>query len=215
MLRTRNNFGAFESYNFANKKIGFLYVISLYKKTKNDIFWLCKCECGNEIIVKSKYLYRRHKITKSCGCRKKIEWKLTTTHKMSKTKIYRTWSAMHRRCKNKKSKDYNRYGGVGVCVCDEWNSFEKFYLDMGDVPLGKTLDRINSTGNYSKENCRWADYFIQNNNRKNTRKFILNGEEKTARELADIFNIPQRIAYWRLVNNWSYERIKERVNIKC
>ena len=84
---------------------------------------------------------------------------------------YRTWNLMKRRCFNKNTKEYKNYGGKGVVVCDRWaNSFSNFLEDMGKRPDGCSLDRINCSGDYSPENCRWATDRQQQRNRSNNRK---------------------------------------------
>lgn len=69
-----------------------------------------------------------------------------------------------RRCINSADKDYKRYGAVGVVVCQDWHDYLRFAADMGE-PIGtQTLDRIDTYGNYTKENCRWASLATQARN---------------------------------------------------
>jgi hypothetical protein len=92
-------------------------------------------------------------------------------HGMEGTSVYHTWCAMKRRCYNKNCADYNRYGGRGISVSEDWrNSFSSFYRDMGDRPyVGAQLDRINNNGNYEKSNCRWATPGENNHNRRDNK----------------------------------------------
>lgn len=87
---------------------------------------------------------------------------------------YRAWCEMKRRCDNPNRPRYKDYGGRGIKYCTEWESFDKFLLDMGECPDGMTLDRIDVDGDYCKENCRWTDYATQNRNKRNNVKY--NGE---------------------------------------
>ncbi len=77
---------------------------------------------------------------------------------------------MKKRCTDENAKDFPCYGGRGIRVCDRWmESFQNFLADMGDKPVGATLDRINNDGDYSPENCRWASVERQSQNRRSTR----------------------------------------------
>lgn len=85
---------------------------------------------------------------------------------MRRSKIYGVWNAMKQRCHNPNQAHYPRYGGMGIKVCDAWrNSFEVFYLDMGDPPKDGqrwTLDRMDVFKGYEPGNVRWATYKQQN-----------------------------------------------------
>lgn len=83
-----------------------------------------------------------------------------------RTKTYNSWRAMKSRCNNKNDKDYPDYGGRGITICKEWSLFINFLLDMGERPIGKTLDRIDVNSLYSKDNCRWLSVAEQNKNKR-------------------------------------------------
>lgn len=76
---------------------------------------------------------------------------------MSYSRIYACWKNMRMRCTYEKYRDFHRYGGRGIKVCDRWSvKFLNFYEDMGDIPKGHTLDRIDNDKNYTPDNCRWS-----------------------------------------------------------
>lgn len=69
------------------------------------------------------------------------------------------------RCYNPANKDYPYYGAKGITVCSEWQLYTKFKEDMGKPSKGMTLGRINNTGNYCRENCRWETRAQQASNK--------------------------------------------------
>jgi hypothetical protein len=97
-------------------------------------------------------------------------------------KLYWIWADMKSRCKNPKHKAYKNYGGRGIMVCESWESFSNFAKDMMPRLDGYMLDRIDNSGNYSPENCKWATRKEQNSNRRNCIYVSHNGEQVTLKE---------------------------------
>ena len=84
-----------------------------------------------------------------------------------RTREYTCWLNMKQRCYNPNHPEYFRYGAKGIKVCERWlECFENFFKDMGKIPDGESLDRIDCFGNYEPNNCRLANKTIQSYNRK-------------------------------------------------
>lgn len=125
--------------------------------------YVCQCSCGKKKNVSSNSLKSGN--TKSCGSHPR---KHGHTKKHSKSRTYNSWASMISRCYNVNETNFKYWGGRGITVAPEWFDFRNFLRDMGERPEGFTLDRIDVDKNYSKENCRWADWKTQaNNKRKN------------------------------------------------
>ena len=102
------------------------------------------------------------------------------THRMTGTPTYNSWAMMHRRCRDTPSNpDFADYGGRGITVCDRWSVFENFLADMGERPVGTTLDREDTDGNYEPGNCRWATAEVQQRDRRNNLWITHEGETRT------------------------------------
>ena len=167
--------------------------------------FLCRCDCGNEIICRLPNL--KSGTTKSCGCyRKFVSSNRRDCHHLQNTRIYRIWCGMKRRCYNKHNEHFDRYGGRGIIVCDEWKTdFMNFYdwaMSNGyDDKL--SIDRINNEGNYEPSNCRWANQKQQIVNSTATIKCSLGGNIVSLSDIADILGVSfkriRRIVY--MLNN--------------
>lgn len=108
-----------------------------------------------------------------------------------------SWRCMLARCYNTRDPDYARYGGSGITVCERWRqSFAAFVEDMGLRPYGQTIDRIDSKGNYQKDNCRWATAKVQNRHSRNEIEF--RGRVQSLQEWADELGINQTTLTMRL-----------------
>lgn len=88
------------------------------------------------------------------------------THGMSHTRVYTIWNSMIQRAENYSSSNSSFYEERGIGVCLEWLSFDRFYLDMGDVPDGLTLERVDNNKGYCKDNCKWDTMSRQASNRR-------------------------------------------------
>ena len=179
---------------------GRLTVIERAPNIGKQTAWRCRCSCGNECIVQAGNLKNGQK---TCGCgsvEKFIE--RNTKHGMEGTKIYGKWSGMLDRCENPNCKDYPRYGGRGIKVCERWHIFENFYADVSVLPhfneAGYSLDRIDVNGNYCPENVRWATAKEQNRNRRNNTIVEYNGVQMCLKEAAE----KSGISYQTLVSRY-------------
>ena len=124
--------------------------------------------------------------------------------------VYRAWQGMRQRCSNRNDKNFSRYGGRGIAVCDGWLKFENFLADMGESPgLGYSLDRMDNNGDYNPDNCRWATVKEQALNRRTGRKFTINGATKAISEWCDERGVNRNTAWSRLARGWSPERAFE------
>jgi hypothetical protein len=119
---------------------------------------------------------------------------------------YNVWSKVKARCSQPNRKDWYRYGGRGIKVCERWSSFKNFFADMGPRPSPKhSIDRINNNGNYEPSNCRWATLREQCNNRRSNRILKIAGEKITLKNASRKYNICHDVLQKRLNAGWSTE----------
>lgn len=189
--------------NLTGRKFGKLTVLYKIHNTNNHVFWLCVCDCGNLTEVRTDAL--RKGDTKSCGC-------LTCKHGKCTTKLYKVWLSMKQRCTNPKNKAYKNYGGRGIAVCSEWlHDFTNFYnwaMNNG-YKEGLSIDRVDNNGNYSPNNCRWANRKTQQRNRRDCIYYIINGEKHCLKEWCNILNLKYSTVKARLHYGWDIERALE------
>jgi len=174
--------------NITGERYGRLVAVERVGSKRRQAVWRFSCDCGGERIGVIGEV--RSGRCQSCGC---IAREVSTKrlfkhgHKVGKTPTatYNRWVGMVQRCTDPNLAAYKHYGGRGIYVCDRWkNDFAAFYADMGDAPVGMSLDRIDVNGPYSPENCRWATPAQQSNNRRNTILVQYCGEQRTLSDVA-------------------------------
>jgi hypothetical protein len=122
---------------------------------------------------------------------------------------YTVWADMRRRCLNTTRKDYARYGGRGITICDRWiNSFANFLADMGPRPSPQhSIERRDNDAGYSPENCFWATPIEQGRNKRDTAWLTLNGVRRSLAEWAEVTGIDSNTIFMRIHNcGWSVEK---------
>lgn len=196
--------------DLTSRRFGRLTVLAFCYRKGTNYYWKCVCDCGKERICCAGNL--RKKVTTSCGCfRNEQIVKSCGTHghaSNGKTSTYKIWKGIKARTRNPNSQCYTYYGARGIDVCNEWfNSFEAFLRDMGERPEGLTIERVDNNKGYCKENCRWASYAEQGQNKRDTVRLTYKGETKTISEWADTLQVSRRVLEGRYSNGWTVQRI--------
>jgi hypothetical protein len=181
-----------------------------YPSGAQQLFWMCRCDCGTEQWVGDYKLRTGH--SRSCGCLQAgVTTKRSLKHGHSKrgerTSIYGIWRNMVSRCTNPNMPEYARYGARGITLCERWMTFENFLEDMGEPPEGLTLDRLDNNGNYHKENCCWRTPVEQARNRRNTINVTFNGETRPLIEWCERLGLSYRTIRARHAAGWSTEEL--------
>lgn len=180
---------------------GFSHREKKYKK-----FWNCLCDCGQTKVIYQSYLISKQ--AQSCGCfQRESRFVHNLKHGMRWTRFYGIWKGINGRCYVPSNHAYLLYGAKGVT--SEWkDSFLDFKEDMYESYLQHvkvygeretTIDRIDNSKGYSKENCRWATYTEQSINRSVTRQIKIGQQTKTLNEWAEFSGLPKTT----IQNRWS------------
>lgn len=172
-----------EFVNWANQH-GYKEGLELVRKDKNDGYY-----------------------PKNCVFLEKKE--TNKTHGMRWSRLYNIWTQMNQRCTNETLDHYDRYGGRGISVCDEWRQFEVFedWAINNGYKDGLSIDRIDVNRNYEPRNCKWSTNLEQSRNKRNSVYLTINGESKTIGEWAEISGLPYKTIQRRLFTGCKEEEL--------
>lgn len=193
--------------DITGQRFGRLVAIKQDGFYKGRAYWLFRCDCGNEKVIPSKDV-RNGKVS-SCGClRKELLSKRETTHGLSKTRIYRIWKGIKRRCSKDTVKHWEDYGGRGISMCDEWKedfmSFYKWSMNNGYKEC-LSIDRIDVNGNYEPSNCRWATQKQQSRNKRGTIRVLYRDELMPLMDACEKIGISEDVVLSRMKRGASGE----------
>lgn len=154
-------------------------VSSLRSSPHGNRIWRCQCDCGRTSEVLVSNLLSGH--TTTCGCAYARHGHVSAG---KKSRTYRSWQAMIERCTRGTCPEYKRYGAKGITICERWRVFVNFLSDMGERPVGTSLDRIDNDRGYEPGNCRWATRSAQDRNTKRNHWVVVNGERMVLTDAA-------------------------------
>ena len=166
-------------------------------------YYICKCECGTAREVRMSTL--RRGASQSCGCLRK---EVNSKHGEHSSRLYKIHTDMKRRCTNKNTIGFHRYGGRGITYTPEWESYKAFrnWALANGYEDHLTLDRIDNDRNYEPGNCRWVSREVQANNRSDNVRIRWNGKEMNLKEWAKELDIKYSTLYSRIQDHgWSIE----------
>lgn len=217
-----------KSLDLTSQKFDFLFVIKLheiktfYDKNRNRYinkkYWLCKCDCGKEVIRITSNLTDKNSIH-SCGCQLSYKSRERNKQKYEKYPYYKKlnsrWSKIKERLYNPNNISYHNYGERGIKMCEEWKNdsfaFYKWAIKAGFRPE-LLLDRIDNNGDYCPENCRWVDRKTQNRNTRRNVFITYNNKTMCMSEWAEELGTTLK-NFWYLSNknNKNYQMVIEKL----
>jgi hypothetical protein len=212
MAATKSSVRVGRIKDLTGQRFGRLAVIRLDGRKHGKATWLCRCDCGadrpgvygNSLVKGS---------TTSCGCARRETCsrrmkRINTTHGMTYSPEFNTWSSMLDRCQRPNHKSYPQYGGRGITVCERWaKSFADFYADMGPRPSpNHSIDRIDNDGPYAPGNCRWATRDVQAGNTGCNHHLTFRGRTMILADWARETGLSREVLTYRLSRGWSVEK---------
>lgn len=191
-----------------------LAIKSMYKGN-GKVYCDCLCSCGNEknhVVIHSLVSGN----TKSCGClndelRRKRNFKHGNACRNEKSRLYKIWVDMKRRCDNGKRKGSKNYHDKGIIYCNEWSDFKifkKWALSNG-YNDELTIERKDNSQGYNPDNCCWIKFSEQSKNRTTNHYITYNNETHTLSEWARIRGINRATLNTRLRRGWDIKTALE------
>lgn len=167
--------------------------------------YLTICDCGESKAIIGSHM-ASGKIS-SCGCLKReSDSKKFLKHGKFKDKEYSIWLAMRDRCINPNNKNYINYGARGITVAKEWDDYSVFINDMGKRPMGHSLERLENSKGYSKDNCKWATVKEQVRNTRQNINITYDGKTMCLTDWADELGLPRPTLHYRIHAGWDLDK---------
>lgn len=114
-----------------------------------------------------------------------------------------TWKGMIDRCHTPGSPSYRYYGAKGISVCERWRrSFDAFLSDVGTIPKGLRLERLDNSLGYEPSNIRIATIHEQNNHKSDTRLLTHAGRTQNMTAWAREMGMSPAMLHYRLSHGW-------------
>lgn len=180
------------------------------RTSSGNIKWLCRCDCGVEKTVSGDSL--RSGVSVSCGCYNHDV--ITKDNPKRRRKLYSIYNSIKDRCNNQNSRSYKNYGGRGIKLSNDWDTYDKFeeWCLSNGYNEKLWIDRIDNDGDYSPSNCRFVTPKIQQNNKRTNRLITINGETRNITGWADYSGIKPGTITRRLDLGWSEEHLLDPVD---
>lgn len=174
-------------------------------KNKYERNILCICDCGNNKVIGFKW-FKKSKGILNCGCIPvRIPSRKNENSQFLKHRLYTIWIGIKKRCFNKKSRAYKWYGAKGVSMCESWESrFLNFYnwANENGYKDHLTIERLDTTKDYSPPNCTWIEWSKQNDNKSNSRIITVDGQTMNTAQASRKFGVRYTTLISRLNKGW-------------